>query len=498
MSRAKIGGVVAIVVAALTATAYFLTTSSLESRIKRDVTKQVGRSRDLMVQNAKLRGVDLTQRAGQFAEFPAFAAALATEGEPKALEAAAGAATQQFRQCFADNAQPPCPPKSQGEAPAFIALVNAEGRLVGMDPGGIAGYEGNWKQYPAVVSSIDAKEARAEKDIGEWDGSVMEFAAAPIVDQASQQVRGAVVIAYALDAADAKAESELLGSNVAYFRGDKIFAMSYGRSGGAEDKAISEVLFKKGLAKTAIEKGVSTIESVTVGDVTYLVSAAKMPFNASDTSSGAVVLVSLSDAQGPVASVKVTILLLGIGALVIAILAMLVTARLILNPAEEIELGVTEIINGNIDYTFKPVGADFDGLANALNVMLARLLGRPEPGEEEYDEDGNVVTSGKVLLDDAEGGQAAAMGGAQQAATDPETLALAQEAEADYYRRIFGEYTEARKANGEKVEGVTFEGFVAKLRLNEGNLKKKYSCRAVRFRVQRKDGQVTLKPVPIL
>ena len=30
--------------------------------------------------------------------------------------------------------------------------------------------------------------------------------------------------------------------------------------------------------------------------------------------------------------------------------------------------------------------ADFDGLANALNVMMSRLTGRPEPGEE--DEEG--------------------------------------------------------------------------------------------------------------
>src|SRR5262245_18247547 len=94
-------------------------------------------------------------------------------------------------------------------------------------------------------------------------------------------------------------------------------------------------------------------------------------------------MMSLRSALAPICAVKVTILLLGAGALLIAILAMLITARLILNRAEEIELGVNEIINGNIDYTFQPVGADFDGLANGLNVMLARLLGRPEPGEED-------------------------------------------------------------------------------------------------------------------
>jgi len=188
------------------------------------------------------------------------------------------------------------------------------------------------------------------------------------------------------------------------------------------------------------------------------------------------------------------VLLLGLGALVIAILAMLVTARLILGPAEEIELGVTEIINGNIEYTFKPAGADFDGLANALNVMLARLLGRPEPGEESFDENGNVQSVGKVLLDD----EASATLGGTGSSTDPAVLALAQEPEPDYYKRIYNEYLEARKGVGESIDGVTFESFSAKLRLNEANLKKKYNCRAVRFRVQTKNGQVTLKPVPIV
>ena len=36
------------------------------------------------------------------------------------------------------------------------------------------------------------------------------------------------------------------------------------------------------------------------------------------------------------------------------------------------------MINGNLDRTFTPVGSELDGLANGLNVMLARLLGLAE------------------------------------------------------------------------------------------------------------------------
>ena len=149
---------------------------------------------------------------------------------------------------------------------------------------------------------------------------------------------------------------------------------------------------------------------------------------------------------------------------------------------------VTEIINGNLDRTFRPVGDELEGLANGLNVMLARLLGRPEPGEEEFDEDGNPIVPGRVEFEEAEEDS--------RPAADPDLAALAQEPEPDYYKRVFTEYVEGRRQTGHPDE-VSFENFIAKLRVNEGKLKAQYNCKAVRFRVVVKDGKVSLKPVPI-
>jgi hypothetical protein len=120
--------------------------------------------------------------------------------------------------------------------------------------------------------------------------------------------------------------------------------------------------------------------------------------------------------------------------------------------------------------------------------MLARLLGRPEPGEEAFDENGNPIIPGKVDFEDA-GEEAAPQ-------ADPELAALAQEPEPDYYKRVFTEYVQSRRDTG-APDDVSFESFIAKLRVNEGKLKAQYNCRAVRFRVVVKDGKTTLKPVPI-
>ena len=88
------------------------------------------------------------------------------------------------------------------------------------------------------------------------------------------------------------------------------------------------------------------------------------------------------------------------------------TALRFIKPLDKIELGVAEIINGNIDYTFKPVGPDFEGLSNGLNVMLARLLGREEPNEDEVEEEQDETSrwrSDQMLVE--EGAAPSAAGG---------------------------------------------------------------------------------------
>src|SRR5262249_13398818 len=208
---------------------------------------------------------------------------------------------------------------------------------------------------------------------------------------------------------------------------------------------------------------------------------------------GAVVLMAPSEQAERVSIVKIFILVLGLGALAAALFGMYMSNHRILNQVDQIELGVADIINGNLDRTFRPVGDELEGLANGLNVMLARLLGRPEPGEEEFDEDGNPIVPGRVEFEEADENAPAPV---RPAGPDPELAALAQEPEPDYYKRVFTEYVEGHKQIGNPDE-VSFENFIAKLRVNEGKLKAQYNCKAVRFRVIVKDGKVTLKPVPI-
>ena len=169
---------------------------------------------------------------------------------------------------------------------------------------------------------------------------------------------------------------------------------------------------------------------------------------------------------------------------------MYLSHRRLVAQVDAVELGVTDIINGNLDRTFRPVGDELDGLANGLNVMLARLLGRPEPGDEEFDDDGNPIVPGPRRL---RGGR---RGSAKPRAPTPSSR-RSRRSPSPTTTSASSPSTTPRARRPATPTTVSFENFIAKLKVNEGKLKAQYQCRAVRFRVVTKDGKVTLKPVPI-
>ena len=142
-----------------------------------------------------------------------------------------------------------------------------------------------------------------------------------------------------------------------------------------------------------------------------------------------------------------------------------------------------EIINGNMEYAFDAL-QEFEGLANALNVMLARLLGRPEPGEEE---EGSAAWRPDML----------AIEEISHGVTDVDVQRLAAEPEDAYHARLFQEYMAARTSAGLSVEGITAPGFSQKLRANEAMLKARHKSNMVRFVVHSSAGQVSLRPIRI-
>jgi hypothetical protein len=497
MSRTVIAAVVAAVIAVLTAIAFFVTSTSFEERLKKDADAKLARAYQVVQQLNQLEGIDVSNKAERLAAAKEFVAAIKTDSvTERQTQARIG-----FQKFVADE--------KQGDVkPDIIAVVDASANLLAMhDVPTVVAKQWKTEKGESIIPAV--KEVLGKKliisDIWNDGKGILKIGVAPVIDPDAPVsgrdpdgvvIIGAIVVAYAQTAREAQQDRSLLGTEIAYYDNKNVVATSFTRgASGEEDTAKARLLTELLKSGAVTESGAK--QKITVDGVDYLAAAVKMPRSSTrrlpgdyaPVTAGAVVLAPIADPGNTASTVKLFIALLGGGALAIALLGLYLVHRRLLAQVDQIELGVTDIINGNVDRTFRPVGLELDGLANGLNVMLARLLGRPEPGEEEFDDEGNQIIQGRVEFDEDDASAA-------PPAPDPDLAALAQESEPDYYKRVYTEYLAARKATGSPDE-VSFENFIAKLKVNEGKLKAQYQCRAVRFRVVMKDSKVTLKPVPI-
>ena len=501
MSRTVIAAVVVAVIAALTGIALFVASTSFDERLRKDAEAKLVRAYQVVQQLNQLEGIDVSNKAERLAAEKEFVAAIkADSAGTRQSQAQVG-----FQKFTADE-------KQGAVKPDIIALVDASGNLLAMNEVRTVTAK-QWKtdKGESIIPALNVVLGKKLiiSDLWNRGGDMMKIGVAPVIDPEApvsaqdpdgQVIIGAVVVAYAQTAREAQQDRTLLGTEIAYYDNRNVMATSFTTAGGAEDTAKAHALtelLRSGALEGGARQGREVAQRITIAGIDYLAAAVKMPRSSTrrlpadypPMTAGAVVLAPIADAAGTATTVKLFLLLLGGGALAIALLGMYLAHRRLIAQVDQIELGVTDIINGNVDRTFRPVGQELDGLANGLNVMLARLLGRPEPGEEEFDDEGNPILQGRVEFEDGDGTGAAL-------AADPDLAALAQESEPDYYKRVYTEYQSARKASGHPDE-VSFENFIAKLKVNEGKLKAQYQCRAVRFRVVVNDGKVTLKPVPI-
>ena len=489
MHRMKIGLVAAIVLLALTGGIYAVVTRELKESTVRTVEADVSRAQRMHGDIARLEAMEFANLVGGLARRPAVVAVFSKPDVNGRRQAAFEQAEQLNGFLQTGGAR-----KAD-----IVAIIDAEGKVLARDLNVNAMFgEDLRSKYPAVASALRGESV---KDVWTLSGSMTRVAVAPVI-QPDGTIRGALLVGYAVTARDAQSKRDLLGTEIAYFQNGKVHTSSFVSEGtgesakedGNKTQALNQVLFQSPEAwgQQALAKGApSEVFTVTIDGREYAAVAAPLHGNAFDKTSGVVTVESISDAMESVSSIGMKIIFFGVLSILAMLAAVMLTAQRFIRPLDKIELGVAEIINGNIDYQFKPVGPDFEGLSNGLNVMLARLLGREEPNEDEPEEEQDETSrwrSDQMLVEEGSG---------PTAASSPEAAALAQEGEPVYYTRIFNEYVAALKSQGKPTKGITVQAFTAKLRLIEGGLKQKWKCRMVRFRVNTQGEQATLKPIPI-
>lgn len=474
MYRARIP-LTAVVVIGITTVAVLLSiNATLSHKAEVEVQQRVERAQRTWPTLDLLRGIDLTNETARFARDDEFGAIFAKSSTDQKRQAAFVAVSARNARLAAD-----------GRKADLVAVVGANGHVVARDLNINALYDDDLKAlYPSVAKALDGI---ANKDVWNFDGHLYRVGAAPIRSR-SGAVVGALVVGYVASADDAQSDRNQLGCEVAYFLDGKIHASSFrNKEGGesAEEKQLAAQLFDGlRLADAPLSGQRSSPTIIHIGSEEFLAAAGPLPGNLTRSKSGFVVLSSVTAARAKLGKVSFLVIVLGLVGMVVAAGAAVLTSMRFLQPLDQIETGVAEVINGNREHSFDTRSKDFEGLANGLNVMMARLLGRPDPGDDEY---GQQRWSGELSVDSS----------TAASASSPELLALAAEEEEAYLRRLYDEYVTARKQTKQGVEGLTFDGFAQKIRQNEAALQKKHSARLVRFKVIIKNGQTTLKPYPI-
>ncbi len=481
--RARIALVAALVIIGGTVLCATIAGSALKSSAVDGVSARVNQAQEAFASLERMRGIEVTNDAARFAREDESAQVFdKAAGDPQ--RQAAFAAVEVFNTRLSKD----------GHKADIVAILGANGHVVARDLNIGVMFDDDLKaKYPAVGKALDGI---AIKDLWLFDGHMYRVAVAPIRSKAGQVV-GAVLVGYVTSAKDAIADHKRLGVDVAYFFDGKIHASSFAKDGveSLEEKDIGTQLFSGQQAEAAAAGELSKNFNLTVAGKPYIAAAGPLPGNMTRSKSGFLVLSSVGDAEAGVA--KVVMMFYGLGALaVLCVLGAAVgTAMRFVRPLDGIESGVADVINGNHEFTFETTSPDFEGVANALNVMVARLTGRPDPSDDDDLGGGGGgssrvanTTGPEVPIDNTQ---------ATGPQLSPENARIAAEPDDVYVKRTFDEYIAARKENGESIEGLSLANFGQKLRANEEQQKAKYGTPRVRFKVVVKDKVTTLKPIPI-
>ncbi|MBK8482732.1 MAG: cache domain-containing protein [Proteobacteria bacterium] len=494
--KGKIGVSALLVVLAVTVLLYLAVIPSWAKRVREQAQDDVQRATALVGKIQSLRAYDLVALAQQIAQMRELVRVVRIPEEfPRRQEV--------FKEINAIDRLL----REGGRKAHFFAVLDKTGAVVARD----LSLEDMYGEKLPYASIKRALAGRATSDVWIMKDRMMRAAVAPLTDQG--QVVGAVAIAYDFTTAEAREDAALVGTHVIYVMDNSVRASSFS-VGQGEDAIKIKVLSKEltsaeGSAHQALAQGKPS-KPFLMDDVqgsAYVAAVAPLPDEVwilgvqlstriLDTGKraeiiggtsqhlvGMAVLANLDDRLAPVTRARYFVGLFGLLVLLAVFVVKWFVTRHFVDAEDRLELGVSEIISGNLDYTFDTF-QEFEGLANALNVMLARLLGRPEPGESADDDQS---WRADVIAVDAMP--------AVNVGVDVQRLAA--EPEAAYYARIHGEYVAAREAAKLSVEGITLESLTQKLRANEAMLKARHKCHLVRFVVSSGSGRVSLQPIRI-
>jgi len=390
-----------------------------------------------------------------------------------------------------------------GVTGAFVGLLDDRGVLMRRSDGGTnslyvgeqlapksqALYEARAQKY--ATTQIWPKEkilsqsaGKAKNAAGRPRPEMLRVGFGPVLNNRNRLV-GVLVVAWPIDvhASHLKLD-QITGENVAILSNNELSSTNLRRVAASALGAVQQTNLGPHQWKTP------TISSLSIDGQTFLAAAGRLPRGGQGGAYSFVVLSSVDKAKEPFGYAKVMVLILGtLTALLFLIVGWMVRRYFILS-VDELQKGVANIVAGNMEHTFGVPSRETEGLAYSLNVLLAQLLGRPEPGEEDEEDEGGAGGP-RILF---------SLGPLPDRAYRPGDSQLIPRLDEDrptYFKRIFGEYVQAMRDLGEDTTGMAIEAFQRKLDVNERMICARLKCSEVRFSVVPGEEEVVLQPYPV-
>jgi len=353
-----------------------------------------------------------------------------------------------------------------------------------------------WKKnkfgnYQVVQDAINGNDG---EDIWQLDGRIQFVDITPIRDGGS--VIGLMVMANVIDEELVKQEQEIAAGEFSFFSNNRVITSSLSSlKQGALNKFVQQNSSQ--IAKVLSSKNQYFKERIKLGDETFLALMAPIPASDENGLAGFMILRSESYWLKIFDGIRNFIMLLTILFIVLGVSISFLLVQKAYDAIDFILEGAHQIIVGNKEYQFVSNDEFLNQLGQTLNLMIAILLGKYIPEDEEeaaamamrgtLDGKQPELSNSNLLIETVD--ENASMGSGSTAEgfnTDDE-----------YYNSLYDEFIDAKKKVGEDVSQITKDKMIAKLKRAEVKLLEKHGCVSVRFNVKVEGGKVALKPTPI-
>jgi hypothetical protein len=379
----------------------------------------------------------------------------------------------------------------EGIAPAVTMLIDENGKMVGRNGSSLNAGRDLGADYPAFKDAL--AKGRSGSDIWANKDRQDSFLASYVpVRTADGRVVGMIALGVGLADELARVSEQTTGRALAILtqeKGAEVEVVAHSTNTGSLAEAVTggakdlvKRVFDGGKADAVPASdmfvGASPLDGLGDGKHSELVSAAPS---------------SVIDNPGAMATPILYVAGLGI---FIVIIGGWMLGNYITRPINMLEEGLLAILNGQQDKRFELDHPELGGLAFRIDQLLNQLMGIEEDTTDEQGRPSKAPSAADfreaMSVDRSTQG---AVGDGQP--VDPaQAQALASEAPAQYYARIYREYINAKKALGEQTDHITEQAFATRIQGMERDASQKYG-RPVRYQVHARNKEVVLLAVPL-